>query len=104
MPPHVQRCCCVLCAVGFVPSLSCLAAAALPMLLQHFGNGTQSVVHLLSCSKIACYVWFEDDDISAFCIFSGVFAPNTFAEVVFGTQCIRFFGSFSPTLFLHSSS
>jgi len=81
-----------------------LAATALPMLLKHFGNGPQCFVHLFGGSKVACHIRLKDDDVRTRCVFRGVLAPDTFAEVVFWTQRILFFGPSSPTLFLHSSS
>jgi hypothetical protein len=72
---------------GFIAVLCRLAAGAFPVLLKQFRNGTQRFVHLLSGSKFACDVRFQDDDISTFSISCSVLAPHTFAEVIFWTHC-----------------
>lgn len=73
---------------AFIAVLCRLAAAAFPVLLKQFRNGTQRFVHLLSSSKFACDVRFQDDDISTFGISCSVLAPHTFAEVIFWTHRI----------------
>jgi hypothetical protein len=56
---------------------------ARPVLLNQFRNGTQRFVDLLSGSKFACNIRFQDDNISTFGISCSVLAPHTFAEVIF---------------------
>src|SRR5207249_174725 len=80
----------VLCAGGCTPVSYRLAVTALPMLLKHFGNGPQCFVHLFGGSKVACHIRLKDDDVRTRCVFRGVLAPDTFAEVVFWTQRILF--------------
>jgi hypothetical protein len=80
-----------------------LSAGAFPLLPKHLGNGPQSFVYFFSGGKIACHVWFEDNDIGALCVLCCVLAPDTLAEVVFPTHRVLLVRSFSPTLFLHNS-
>lgn len=79
----------LLTAAGSSPCYAVLRPGTFPMLLKQFRNGTQRFIDLLSGSKFARNIRFQDDDITTFGIFCSVLAPHTFAEIIFPTHCIR---------------